>query len=318
LAKEAAAIDALRKAKRERAERWRTSKNILDSAIAEIQKAIKKLEQDITNLNSIVAAEAAEEAWKNGWTAWFLSPVYKQVEDSEEEKARKERGRQERRIKKDLKERWLQEKQMELHAKQNQLKESKGTHDKADRTDDWKISVIEARISAIRAREREEAERAQRAQRARDAEALRKLQQEALRAAEALRKQQAEARMEELRRQQEEDRRRQAEFDSWSQHYSPSGASSSRQGYASAPDCVHEGWWDKVHGRAPCPECADVWTYLLQCPGCATKACPKCQSEMRPRYRGGAPRVARRSFKRTREQTRAWNPPELDSYFDYD
>ncbi|RAL68071.1 hypothetical protein DID88_008791 [Monilinia fructigena] len=39
--------------------------------------------------------------------------------------------------------------------------------------------------------------------------------------------------------------------------------------------CYHDCWWSKVQGRTACPECHEVWTYLLKCPGCDMKACPR-------------------------------------------
>lgn len=70
----------------------------------ELQRNIRQLKQEIKNLDSIVAAKAAIEAQKNSWGTWLLPTVYKKAEDSEEEKARKDRERQERRIEKDMKE----------------------------------------------------------------------------------------------------------------------------------------------------------------------------------------------------------------------
>lgn len=55
--------------------------NVLDSSIFELKREVRRLEQEITNLESIVAAEAAEEAQKNSWGTWLLSPIYKKVEE---------------------------------------------------------------------------------------------------------------------------------------------------------------------------------------------------------------------------------------------
>jgi curved DNA-binding protein CbpA len=106
-ASEAAQIAALQKLKQERAARWRTNNMTFESSIFEIKREIRRLEQDIKDLDSILAAEAAAETQKNSWSTWLLSPVYKKAEDSNEEKARKDRARQERRIEKDMKERRL-------------------------------------------------------------------------------------------------------------------------------------------------------------------------------------------------------------------
>lgn len=54
------------------------------------------------------------DAQKNGWGTWLLLAMYKKVEECEEEKARKDRERQERRIEKDLNERRLVSKKADL------------------------------------------------------------------------------------------------------------------------------------------------------------------------------------------------------------
>lgn len=92
-------------------------KNAFESLIFELQRDIHRLEQAIDDLNSIVAAEAAEVANKNSWGTWLLLPIYKKAEDSEEEKARKDRKKQERRIEKDMKERRLALKKGDLEKK---------------------------------------------------------------------------------------------------------------------------------------------------------------------------------------------------------
>ncbi|KAH9896284.1 hypothetical protein F4778DRAFT_745777 [Xylariomycetidae sp. FL2044] len=47
--------------------------------------------------------------------------------------------------------------------------------------------------------------------------------------------------------------------------------------------CAHDGWWAKIQGQTRCPRCYTGWTYLLQCPGCRTMACPRCLTAMRTR-----------------------------------
>lgn len=77
--------------------------------------------------------------------------------------------------------------------------------------------------------------------------------------------------------------------------------------------CGHRGWWDKVEGRTACPECGEVWTYLLECPGCRMHACPKCQYNLRhglPRGTAGSSRGGRTRRPRTPE-------PAYDLYTDY-
>ncbi|KAH8742516.1 hypothetical protein F5883DRAFT_596167, partial [Diaporthe sp. PMI_573] len=77
------ATKAFQLLKQERAARWRTKKTVLDALIFELQRAIRRLEQEIKNLDSILAAEAAAKAQKNSWAMWLLSPIYKKAEDKE-------------------------------------------------------------------------------------------------------------------------------------------------------------------------------------------------------------------------------------------
>ncbi len=318
----AAQIAALRKRKEERSARWSGKRLAPESSIFELQRSIRRLEQEIANLASITVAEAAVEARKNSWGAWLSSLVYKLVEESEDEKARKERARQEKRIEKDLKERRLGSQQAQLQEEQSLLRKAKDNIDAADLRDDQSIRAVEARTREREAREWLERERVERetakVERERLAKVWKQQQQqrekEAQEAREALRKQQAEARAGELARQVKLRRRQKALVDELerlqrSHVHSNYDYSSTRQ--ASATACSHDGWWEKVHGRTACPECYDVWTYLLQCPSCATKACPKCQSDLRPRFPNNTARARRTEIPRPR------SPDPWDCYDDY-
>ena len=282
---EAAQIDALQKSKQERGARWGTKKNALSSSIFELQRNIRRLEQEIKNLNSVVAAEAATEAQKNSWGTWFLSPIYRKAEDSEEEKERKDRERQERKIEKDMKERRLELKKAELRKQEGLLIRAKEDVDAADMVENGKIRVLQQRIWARETKERQDREKTERDRLAR----IWKQQQEQR---EKRDREAAEA----LRRQHEEEQKRYEER-----------TRASRQAYTST--CRHDGWWPKVQGRTACPECDEIWTYLLQCPRCSMKACPKCQSAIR-RTRN-ATRPVRGNPSRVRT-------PSPTFYYDYD
>lgn len=311
---EAAHIAALQKSKQERGARWRIKKNAFDSSIFELQRGIRQLEQEIKNLDSIFAAEAAIEAQKNSWRTWLLSPISKKAEDTEEEKARKDRERQERRIEKDMKERRLVLKKADLKREENLSRKAKEEIDAADLGDDGKIRVIQARIWARETRERQEREKVERERKAKfwkqQQEQREKWEREA---AEALRKQQAEKRAAEQKRQEEETRKWQNIINNETRKYREQYAhlnlpeGSTRQAYTLT--CRHDGWWPKVQGRTACPECDEIWTYLLQCPGCKMKACPRCQAAIRPRI----PRNAARTNRRAPSQVRTPSPD-----FNYD
>ena len=285
--------------------------NALDWSIFELQRNIRRLEQEIKNLDSIVAAEAATEAQKNSWGTWLLSPIYgKAEEDSEEKKARKDRERQERRIEKDMKERRLGLKKAELRKQEGLLVKAKEDVDDADMVDNENIRVLQKRIWTRETMERQDREKVERDRLAR----IRRQQQEQREkqdreAAEALRKQQAE----EQKRYEEQTRELQKIIDDeirnrWEQYAHldlPEG--STHQAYTST--CRHDGWWPKVQGRTACPKCDEIWTYLLQCPGCEMKACPRCQSAIR-RTRN-ATRTVRRDPPRVRT-------PSPNFHYDYD
>ena len=274
---ETAQIAALQKSIQEREARWQTKRCVFDSSIFEIRRDIRRLEQEIQNLNSIAAAEVAEEAQKNSWGTWLLSPIYKKAAESEEEKSRKGRQKQERRIEKDMKERRLVLKDAEYRKQESLFREAQREADAANLVDAGKIRALQAKIQARASLERQERERVEREQMAR----IWKQQQEQQdkwerEAADALRRRRAEEQAAWQKRQEEQAREWQTAFD---------------DGYqASEILCGHDGWWSKVQGRTACPECDVIWTYLLQCPGCNMKACPKCQYTIRPRRNGNRAR----------------------------
>ncbi|KAL5348819.1 hypothetical protein ACLOAV_006241 [Pseudogymnoascus australis] len=227
---EAAQIAAHEKSIRERIARWRTERNVFDSSIFELKREVRRLEQEIANLESIAAAEAAVEAQKNSWGTWLLSPIYKKVEDTGEERERKDRGRQERKIGKDLKERKLGLRKADLTKEETLLRNAKEKVDSANLVDTGKITAIEDRIRAREERERQERERIERERRARvwkqEQEQREKEAQEAMM---AWKKQRAEEQAAEQKRQEEQARRLQKIFDEETKAY-----------------CYHDGWWPKV------------------------------------------------------------------------
>lgn len=270
-------LAAILKSKQEREERWRIKRNGFDSSIFEHRRGIARLEQEIKILESIFAAEAAAEAQKNSWGTWLLSPLYKKVEDSDEVKERKDRERQERRVQKDMKERRLISSKEALAAEEARLKQAKEEIDAADLCDTNKIRNIYARTRARETREREEREWRERQRQEKE----RQERQERERA-------EAERNLRQQRGADEAFRRQLAQA-----YARAAAAAEQRRREASASICQHEGWWPKVQGRASCPDCHDRWTYLLQCPSCEKKACPKCQAAIRrrrPRAAAGASR----------------------------
>ncbi|ATZ46733.1 hypothetical protein BCIN_02g01040 [Botrytis cinerea B05.10] len=315
---DAAQIAALRKAKQERAARWSTKKNAFESVISRLQKDIQSLKQSIELLKKNDAIEDVEEAWRNGWGAWLLSPVIKRAVVSEDEKERKDRSRQERKIEMNLKERRIEAKSTELDKEKALLLTAQREVELADQVDDGKIRMIEEKIKA---EEQRQADERARVYRERMAEARKKEQEERDRkAAEDMRKREEElrtyqeemmkrkaelqaaiekSRKEEAKRraaaqkhQEERDRQWKNDIDDknkWNSRYDFSGHDddffASGETLHEPLNCRHGGWWSKIEGRDNCPRCYESWTYLLKCPtwGCRMKACPKCQADIRPR-----------------------------------
>jgi hypothetical protein len=241
--------------------------------------------------------------------------MYKTKEDSEEDKARKDIARQERRMEKDMKERRLALKEDSLKKEENLLRTAKDEVDAADLADDRKIRMIRDRIRARETYERQEKERAERERLAKIRKQQREEQEKRDReAAEAYRKRQAEARAAEQKLKEEQAKQWQKtvnELRKKANHSSQHARSNVPQRgarRASKLTCSHDGWWPKVQGQRACPECSDVWTYLLQCPGCDMEACPKCQAAIRP----SRPRTHRRAPPRVR------TPSPDFSYYDWD
>lgn len=275
-------IAAIQKSKQERSVRWQATKRAFDSSIFELQRVIRQLDQDIRNLDSILAAEVLADAQKNSWATWLLSPLYKTAEESEEQKARTDRGRQERRIEKDLKERRLEGKRVDLKREEARLTKAKEENEAAGLSDERKIGIIQAKRWAREAQERQERDKVERERLARilrqqQEELAKQWEKQRREAEEARKKVEEERRAAEQKRRDEEQKRQDEEQKRWEQYLSSTSTSS----------CSHGGWWLEVVGRAACPECHDVWHYLLQCPGCKMKACPKCKAAIRPRMRQG-------------------------------
>ncbi|EPE28669.1 hypothetical protein GLAREA_09790 [Glarea lozoyensis ATCC 20868] len=225
-----------------------------------------------------------------------------------------------------MKERRLGPKKADLVKEESLLRKAKEEVDAADLVDDGKICVIQNRIWARESLERQERERAERQRMAK----ILKQQQEQRERAERERmtkilKQQQEQR-EKQEREAAEALKQQEEYEKkWKEMIDKAektrrqyarvnrsglpltGEGSTRQ--ASTSSCVHNGWWSKVQGRTACPRCDEVWTYLLQCPGCRMKACPKCQAVVRPRIQRHAGRTHQTASPKVRT-------PSQDFFYD--
>lgn len=235
------------------------------------------MEQEIKILNITLAAEAVAVAQKNSWGAWLLSAIYKRAEDSEEEKARKDRGIQERRIEKDMKERWLEFRKVSLKNEEDLLRRTKEEVDAADLCDNKEIQRLR---DVMRAREQMERQEKERIERERLAKIWKEHQEQREREeAERFRKTPADIyAREQTQRRKESNGQKYTNFD-----FGNKGNGANR-----TSSCKHQGWWHKVQGRAACPKCYRIWTYLLRCPSCQVNACPNCLPKIRKSMRGTA------------------------------
>ncbi|XMA10408.1 hypothetical protein WAI453_003199 [Rhynchosporium graminicola] len=187
-----------------------------------------------------------------------------------------------------MKERRLGLKKTDLKKEEVSFRKATENVDAADLVDNGKIRVIEDEVRIRETRERQERERVEREKAARIwQEQQVEREKKDREAAEAIKKRRAEEWAAAEKKQEEQLRRWQNHLDS---QYPYTAEQSTFR--ASKIICNHNGWWPKVHGRTACPECHEIWTYLLQCPECKIKVCPKCQSTKRPgRNRRAPPRV---------------------------
>lgn len=273
-----AQLDALLKSKEERAALWRAKKMALDATIFQRQRDIQLLEQEIRKLASIQAAEKAAEAQKNGWTTWMLSAIHNKAEESEEERSHKDRETQERRIEKDMKERRLHVMAATLKTEEAQLRTREEEIRAADLRDDGKIQVIRNRIRSREYRQQQERENEEKERRAK----VWREQQERMNRERTMWEKMAQQVAENMARNR-------AELGARAERERQRVMEEVRRRQTVPSMCIHKGWWEKVQGRIACPECQDIWTYLLQCPSCKMKACPKCQADIRKKRNDRGP-----------------------------
>jgi hypothetical protein len=273
---EQAQIAALQKAKQERAAQWLKEEMIHQSSISKIQRRVKRFEQAIDDLAKIAADEAAAEERKNSRSTRIPSRLH-EVEESEKVVTEKERARQERRIEKEMTEQRLEAVKARLATAETSMRTSEAKVRTADWKDEMMIQDLHYRIQ--RREHREQQQRKSAARKVRE-EQMRKQQEDWEKAQREAKepwwKQQQADRIAEQIHLKEEPKRWEehlADLEAWHERAAPRRA-----------NCCHGGWWPKVETRAACPECDQVWNFLLECPECSMRACAKCQAEVRPTY----------------------------------
>jgi hypothetical protein len=183
---------------------------------------------------------------KNSWSTWLLSPVYKKAEDSNEEKARKDRARQERMIEKDMKERRLDANKARLKTTETSMRTTRAEIDAADSRDEAIIQNIRHGIWMKESRQRQEKEKAEKDRKAQQMRQQQEQREKREReAAEALR-QQAANRAAEQKRYEEESRNWQKIFEEevWKQreHSTFSNFGERLDPQTRTATCQHDGW----------------------------------------------------------------------------
>lgn len=239
-----------------------------ESSIAELQGEVRRLVIELIKLDETDKAEAAEGTHKQGWTAWLLSPIYTQPGESEEEKERKSRARQDREIEKGRKNRRLESQRAWLREERDRCAQAKKYKLSADASDDVVLQSLEATVRAREAREGLE-----RWKKESDARFKREEEQ-----AELHRQQEQQAREAELARILKVKRQ---------QNASEADQTKGAEAKARQPSCSHRGFWTETQGFATCAGCQNIGISLLECPGCGIKACPKCQVTWQQWLAGG-------------------------------
>jgi hypothetical protein len=295
---EAADLAALRRTKHDHRQRWEVEKTAFELKLLATRNQIEQVKQEIHELNATTAAERAADEWNNGWAAWLLSFVYELRKITIEEKERKDMDRRERSIRKSLMETQVQSYEAALRNLQASFERAKYDADAAIKVVKAAIWVIKNRIYDREyhrrvAKTKQENERLQRIDAA--IWGTYRIQPTqpfglpvgrsdvATQAIVHMRRAEAEATQQ--RRHEQEAERRQNLFDAQARrgqepYFLSTDPELSRRSHDTM-GCIHDGWWDKVQGRAACPDCHANWNYLLQCPNCVKRACPKCRDQIR-------------------------------------
>jgi hypothetical protein len=324
------------KEKEEREAQWRVKRNAFESSIHELQRTIRGLEQEIKGLASITAAEkemkshkgrrSQERKFQQDLKERRLSLQKAQLQEKESDMKQAKEKIDAADLRNDTAIRLIEAK-IEARAR------SKDFHERRQRENAqrerrahlfWQQQQEQREKDAkIRQQQRqyqeEQAKYRQKQQQYQEEQAKYRQQQQQYREEQVrIRRQQQEQREKAatelfMKQQAAEELARQEEYRPqeplWeSPVLSDSNYNSTRQPHASAT-CDHNGWWDKLVHRTPCPECHDVWNYLLRCPGCEMEACPKCQSDIRPPYQRPTARMTQRDAPRPRSPSpyRGWN-----------
>lgn len=255
------------KAKRERYEEWQRR----EDQLRELWRQAIQTQQEIRDVDAILAAFAATEAYQNAWADEL--PF---IQETDEEKAHRERQQQELPI-------WRKARELRLNFLRERLQVQQDAHAlatakraKEDQAADEMITQVLAEAEkqerdreAARGRERLRRQRT-REQTAERERAHHERQRRAARAApepkpdyDALREQEG------FRRQQTQN--------AWQ-------ARAARDQRQQDDDCRHHDWWARVHGWAACPQCGFMKPCLFHCPGCGKKACSACLARIRLGY----------------------------------
>ena len=224
----------------------------------------------------------------------------------EEEREQRSRKKQEDTLARDLKERRLEKSKATLADDQKRMAQAQKDVEAADAYGEQDICDLEAKM---RARESRGGEEKAQAEQKEQAEQRAKEEEEQCKRAQAEREQRETEKREKAkqdrakqekekreRREREARERRARGREGQTRRSAPPGTQRRVRARDAAPQAMRQDAQrgrciavdpqasrlvGRSRGREPCPECDDVWNYMLQCPGCAIKACAKCRNVLR-------------------------------------
>ncbi len=291
-------------ARQERLRSLEMFKSRYDSDIFELNRVVRKLTADFKRLQDQDDEDLRKERKRNSWWTYLSSPIYGKVNETDEQKQKRETERLHRLASKSIKRSELQGKEAKLQTLQDALQNvnSKIAAEKKKAEDEALAQARERRRKmdqeAREQAQREMRERTAKAQKeqaertakaARDAQAARAAQEAQERvwkaAAEERRSMEAEKRAEAMRAAAEAIRTGRQTREGWSKPAPPSHSSSGATG-STKSTCRHDRFWPKVEGMHRCSSCHDIQRrFAFQCPGCRMIACASCRQALRGEQR---------------------------------
>ena len=271
---EAAEISRLRRANEDREARWQATLQVWDLEISEKEGVLQRLGQELKALVSIGVGvgEATGTTAQGNLTSRPPSPVHKPAEGTQVTRIPQDVARLDWLSAKAQKEEEIQCCAIELAEERERLLKTTKEMAAADAEDE---TAIETLLNEIRARERQlRSERQERffaelRKPIQSARHRREWERKERLAGILAAKQQHKAFDEAMDWSRPLDGAHSGEYE-----YRPQ---TQRRRVSRILSCSHRGRWKEVEIRAACSGCQEMFAQLLECPGCAIKACSECR-----------------------------------------